>query len=375
MNTHNAIIPPHRLRELYGRWDDLLSSSYCGIPGNDATYSSTWTSILAESLLRDRAISALTVNGSEGTLALLPYYRQPDQGIPGLNRRLSAATEVYSGRTSFIAENNSPELCDSLLTALGNTIPGWDSFQLTVVSNSAAHRAIHAQVKTHGLLATCILAEESPYIELLGNWPDTFESLPKKLRWTIRKSEKDLATLGALTYEHHVSPDTADELLAHIYAIEQQSWKEHAGTSITTHGEQRDFYDAFIKLGSRAGLLSAHLLKLDNKPLAYILGVRTDDHMFLDLKESFVQSHAKYSPAHVLKRFALQTLISSGAVVYDFMGACEPYKMKWTDKTYRRYTIIIYNRTIRGRLGYLKSLIARNHQQVPAPDSPATDSP
>lgn len=375
MNTHNAIIPPERLRELYGRWDDLLASTYCGIPGNDATYSSTWTSALAESLLRDRAISALTVNGPEGTLALLPYYRQPAQGLLGLSRRLSAATEVYSGRTSFIARNNSAELCDLLLAALGNTIPQWDSFQLTVVQNSAAHRALYAQVRNGNLLATSILAEESPYIALLGNWADTFESLPKKLRWTIRKSEKDLSMLGALTYEHHHSPDTADELQSSIYEIEKQSWKEHAGSSITTHGEQQEFYDAFIRLGSRAGLLSAHLLKLDNKPLAYILGVRTSDHMFLDLKESFVQSHAKYSPAHVLKRFAFETLINSGVVVYDFMGACEPYKMKWTDKTYRRITIIIYNRTIRGRLGHLKSLMARYHQQVPAPDAQTTDSP
>jgi hypothetical protein len=31
------------------------------------------------------------------------------------------------------------------------------------------------------------------------------------------------------------------------------------------------------------------------------------------------------------------------------MGACEDYKLRWTDKTYRRSTYAIYNNNARGR--------------------------
>jgi CelD/BcsL family acetyltransferase involved in cellulose biosynthesis len=74
-------------------------------------------------------------------------------------------------------------------------------------------------------------------------------------------------------------------------------------------------------------MLSAHVLRLDGRPLAYILGVAAGDGAFLDLKESFDASYAQYSPGHVLKRFAMETLIARGVGIYDFMRACEPYKL------------------------------------------------
>ena len=57
------------------------------------------------------------------------------------------------------------------------------------------------------------------------------------------------------------------------------------------------------------------------------------DGTFLDLKESFVVAHSENSPGHVLKRYAMQTLLSRGI---------RPCKMRWTDQTYRCSTVSIY---------------------------------
>src|SRR5206468_7359533 len=141
----------------------------------------------------------------------------------------------------------------------------------------------------------------------------------------------------------------------------------------------RDFYEALVAAAARHGFLSAHVLRLDGKPLAYTLGLASVDGTFLDLKESFVAAHSEHSPGHVLKRYAMQTLLSRGIRLYDFMGACERYKMRWTDKTYRCSTVSIYNRTVRGRYWYWRSRLgralkgARGGRASPSAQRPAAD--
>jgi CelD/BcsL family acetyltransferase involved in cellulose biosynthesis len=183
--------------------------------------------------------------------------------------------------------------------------------------------------------------------------------LPKKTRWTIRKGLKELQALGTLEYDHVTKRDGVNRLMQNIYEVESCSWKDEIGTSITAQTEQRRFYEALVEVASDSGLLSAHVLRLNDKPVAYILGLTSADGTFLDLKESFARPYADYSPGHVLKRFAIATLIASGTRIYDFMGACEPYKMRWTDKTYRRVTLSIYNQGLRGRFWYWRSRLGR----------------
>jgi hypothetical protein len=67
----------------------------------------------------------------------------------------------------------------------------------------------------------------------------------------------------------------------------------------------------------------------------------------------------------VLKRFAFERLISRGVSLYDFMGRCEPYKMRWTDRTYRSLTVALFNGSIAGSLGYLRSRLGGHSQPVP----------
>jgi CelD/BcsL family acetyltransferase involved in cellulose biosynthesis len=200
---------------------------------------------------------------------------------------------------------------------------------------------------------------ESPYIELHPTWEALLAALPKKMRWTIRKSEKDLSALGSLTYEEVTAPEGVASLLAAIYEIEQKSWKEQSGTSITAQAGQREFYESCVAQGAQAGILSAHVLRLDGKPIAYILGIAAGDGVFLDQKESFDLAYSEHSPGHVLKHFAIERLLARGVKLYDLMGECEQYKMRWTSKTYTRLSLALYNRNLGGRLSHLRSMLRR----------------
>jgi CelD/BcsL family acetyltransferase involved in cellulose biosynthesis len=347
-------------------WDGLLRSGWGGIACSDATYSSAWISALRESLLKGQPVSAVMLRRSEATVGVLPYLRAGTGG-----RKLRMITEEYAGRASFLAGDGREAACRNLLEAFLSGTQFWDVLQLTVVEDSGAHRAIHAAAAQGRVSAACIGTVESPYIMLGQTWESTFQSLPKKLRWTIRKSEGDLTSLGNLVYTEHTEPAHVPEFLEALYQIEAGSWKQQSGTSITAQARQLDFYNSLAPHASKAGIFSGHLLRLDGKPLAYIMGLAAGDGTFLDLKESFVESHSQYSPAHVLKRFAMSRLIEKAVRIYDFMGVCEPYKMRWTDRIYRRHTLVLYNSTMRGRLLRLKSTLLRKGSPVPPPGTTA----
>jgi CelD/BcsL family acetyltransferase involved in cellulose biosynthesis len=193
------------------------------------------------------------------------------------------------------------------------------------------------------------------------------------MRWTIRKGERALSEKGRLEYEELSDPASVDKLMHSIHTIERRSWKEQSGTSITAQGKQQAFFEAFAALAAESGMLCGHVLRVDGKPIAYIFGVLDGDSVFLDLKESFDAAYAEYSPGHVLKRFAFQTLIARGVRIYDFMGRCEPYKMRWTDKTYHRLTVVLFNTTFRGSLAHLRSRFGSG--SAPLPQASSTQFP
>jgi CelD/BcsL family acetyltransferase involved in cellulose biosynthesis len=266
---------------------------------------------------------------------------------------LKSITEAHGGRTGVIARDNERELARFAYTQL-LSLTGWDIATFTLPARSASEVAMLEACASGSLRSRSIARFDSPFVVLEKSWEDQLAALPKKMRWTVRKSIKQLSSLGSVTYERYEDPTDRVSLLSAIDEIERNSWKENANTSLTAQEHQRHF---FVSLLENAGShVSAHILFIDKQPIAYILGLRDKD-TFLDLKESFSQSYAPYSPGHALKRFAIDHLIASGIKIYDFMGRCEPYKLKWTDRTYTRVTTTIYNRTMRGSLAYARSVI------------------
>jgi CelD/BcsL family acetyltransferase involved in cellulose biosynthesis len=343
--------------DLAPHWDRILRSCDQGIRGPDATCSAVWAQALAATLLKDRAVQTLVVSAGSAPVAIIPSYRESRAGFPLARRELRLITTAYCGRGGLLVSDDDSELTQYTLRQLKKEIPAWDVFVFDAVENSRSHAAIVRAAQRLSWPLRCIGASESPFIELAPQWQTMLAGLPKKMRWTIRKSERDLSALGRLEYCEVTDAADVPTLIETVYEIERKSWKEGSGTSITAHAPQQRFYEVFAGLAARHAMLSAHVLRLDGRPLAYILGVAAGDAAFLDLKESFDASYAQYSPGHVLKRFAMETLIARGVLIYDFMGACEPYKLRWTDRRYRRLTLALYKRSFRGSLQFARAAL------------------
>lgn len=365
MLTSNVHTRWETLSEVASDWDGLLRSCQNGVSGPDVTCSSAWARALAQSHLKTADVFGLSLSSESGRQAVLPLFRTCEQGSLLPRREIRAMTEAHAGRSGFLVRHNEVALVETLLRHVQTDLDPWDIFTFSVVEGSPSHTAVVQAAHNIPFRLRCIATRESPFIALESSWGAMLSALPKKFRWTIRKSEKDLSSKGRLQYERADAPASTRSLLDTIYAIERRSWKEQSGTSITAHDAQQAFYEALVPIAADAGILSAHVLRLDDQPIAYILGLVGEDGVFLDLKESFDLTYSELSPGHVLKRFAIEALIARGVTLYDFMGMCEPYKMRWTDRTYRRLTLAMFGRSFRGRYFYLRSRLSGSSKSVP----------
>jgi CelD/BcsL family acetyltransferase involved in cellulose biosynthesis len=339
-------------------WDRILTSCSKGVAGPDTTCSFTWSQALATTHLRNAQLRTLVVRSGSDAVAIVPTYFSGSRRSPLRPRELRLITQAHSGRSGVLAADNDAALIEFALESLMRDVPGWDVFQLGVVEGSESHQAVMQAASRLGLHVHVLDSGASPYVELAPTWDAVLGALPKKMRWTIRKSEKDLQGKGRLDYEEITTPDRVGSLLESIYAVERKSWKEESKTSITAHAEQQGFYETLVRLAAERGVLSAHVLRLNDEPLAYILGLAGADGVFLDLKESYDAAYREHSPGHVLKRYAIEAILARGVRLYDFMGGCEQYKLRWTDRTYRRVTLAICNRSFGGVVAHYRAVLS-----------------
>jgi len=329
-------------------WDRILERQSAGIMDFDFTASFEWAYTLWQTHWDSRPIQALVMRKAGEIAAILPLYRlnKTVRRIPC--RALSPIFELYSGRTGILLDAPDRSDLERFFSNLRSQPSTWDAFTMTVVQGSALETCFLQVVQAAGLVLQVLEELRSPYIPICNNWDTQFAGLPKKLRSTIRNGEKRLTERGTLSYSECRSPEDAKLFNVAVAEIERDSWKDSAGTSIAANPMHEAFHREMTVRAAERGNFSGHLLLLDEQPIAYVMGVLYNG-VFLDLKESYRNSFREMSPGHVLKSFIFTQLAQRGATVFDFMGKCEDYKMKWTDKTYCRVTYLLLNDTLRGR--------------------------
>jgi len=350
---------PEAWEELRAPWNDILASHSSGIDDLDVTSGFDWMLALWETHLNSGAIELLVLREGSKIQGILPFYRFDRKVRRVPCRNLAPVCEVYSGRTGFLLRNLDHDLLDAVFAHLAK-LGSWDTFTTTLVRGSVHDRLFRELASARGFHVRTIEEHVSPYIRMQESWGQHFASLPKKLRSTIRNGEKRLRERGTLAYRECRSLQEAHDFSAAVALIERDSWKDAAGTSIAANPLHEAFHHAMVIRAAESGFFSGHLLLLDDCPIAYVMGLLYNG-VFLDLKESYKNSLRESSPGHVLKNFVFNRLYEHNAKIYDFMGKCEDYKMKWTDNTYCRATYLLFNNTLRGRTArFLSNFLGRS---------------
>lgn len=338
------------LAELAPHWQALVAEAPDGLRGLDATNGPLWFSALARAFPQAREARVVVLREHGEVVGLLPLLAEP-AGLGG--KRLAPVTSLYSGRGGFLLKQAEPRLLAALLQAASRPFGAWQSMRVTLVRGSTSERLLRAVAPGLGLRLIEEADDASPYFPLLGDEQAFMSGMSKSLRQTLRTASNKFRALGelrAVEFADLASPEVALET---ILAVDRDSWKQAAGSAITSEPQQAGFYRELFGPALREGLLYGQVLYLGEQPLAYNFGLQAGG-VYSCLKISQTAQHEALSPAHLLNLQMINALRRRGVVNYDYMGAVEPHKLRWSDQTgrYGRVQVWIYNHGAQGALGW-----------------------
>lgn len=335
--------------ELEDAWIGLLRQHANAADGIDVTGTIEWTLSLWENHLHSQPEKIFLLSEAGQVCTILPCHQRNNSKYGVRENILEPITELFSGRTGFLLKDKSAAHLEAIFDFLFTQFPGWDAFCCTLVDGSPSARMFAAMVGKHRYSVRPIRHSTSPYISLPPQQEAYFSGLSKNFRDNLKKSENRLNKAGKMAVRFYQSPDEVKAFLDIILSIERRSWKEQAGTSITTNPIQEGLYRRILPRAAENQWLLGTVLSVDETPIAYAMGF-IFEHIYYNMKASYDESMRATGAGSFIYGPIIKELYRREVFMCDFMGECEEYKMRWTDATYSRTTYILYNQSIRGWL-------------------------
>ena len=171
----------------------------------------------------------------------------------------------------------------------------------------------------------------SPFLHPTGNWQDFLARRARKTKKNLNNIRNKIRLKGNVIV---INIRTYEEFLAcreEIFQVARQSWSEEGGDSLGSPAN-RDFYDSLAFSAAAKGWLSIWALYLDDRMIAVEFHLKAFGREHA-LRGHYLPDFASLSPGTYLEMSILEKIFAEEerVRVYDFGGAFDSYKKKWTD--------------------------------------------
>ena len=333
-------------------WNAIVRQNARTIDGLDVTATFDWTSALCDNFLPDQPQKVIVLQDGGDIVGVLPFFERKTKATGFVTREISPIVELYGRRGGFVVKDNSPSYLEKMFEFLYE-LKDWDTLTFTIVDGGAFANAFEQMVQSRGYVVDILSKSYSPCVSLTQDWDSYFSQLDPKFRYNFKNREKKLKQLGSIKFKIYETKEVSTEFIDAMLQIERRSWKEKAGTSITTNLYQERFYKLFTPRAVENGWFLGLLLTVNDVPIAHTYGI-VFENIFYNLKISYDESYKAISPGHLITGFTIRELYRRGVAIYDFHGNPEWYKMKWANMTYSKTHYVMYNKTWRARLARMK---------------------
>jgi CelD/BcsL family acetyltransferase involved in cellulose biosynthesis len=258
----------------------------------------------------------------------------------------------------------SPEAASEASEAIATAVAAradWDILRLGYLSPSgAAARMLAPALARQGLRLRAEDGGRNPFVPLSGSWEDYYRSRSRRLKKANNLANNRLQRAGVVRTDHFNSRGSqADfgDVLETVIDISRRSWKRSTTNSLDQPGPQA-FIRSLSSAARKRGWLSIWLIHVGANPLAMEYQL-VDGGNVHALRADFDASCTDISPGSVLFRQLLERTFQCGLRRY-YMGPGEnPYKKHWADESESLQRIVVYNRTLRGRMMWFLDSIAK----------------
>lgn len=344
-------------------WNTLVQQQSHIPYGIGPTSSFDLTALTWKILIPDAALHILVAREAGTVRAILPCYRARRTIGPMGWTEIGLLPDLYPGRTGVIHAQERPEPGLSLLRFVMSRPKDFDVYTMTFVEGSTLEAAFLKTVSDSGLTARTISQTACPYIAIPENWDDLLARLGSRFRRNLRSRERKLRGVGRLSIEPFTTPESCKEFLSGVIRVERRSWKEAAGTSLTTNEEQLRYHEELVRICAADGSLQSFLLMLDDDPIAHVIGLRSNG-VYLNLKSSFIETYRKYGLGTIIKSLIIRDVFGGTVKYWDFVGESQEHKMQWTDKTYTLKKYAVFSSSAKGHVLRMRSGVGHQMRRL-----------
>ncbi len=323
---------------LRAEWDALAKRE-----GASPSHGFDWTAAVWEVHWQRRELVLLVARDGGELVGVAPLRveRAWRKGVPA--KFLKPLTSSYSVHgTEFLLSRSHPGALAAFGEWLSASHPDWDLWVMYFVADDPQRKEFERLARRYGYRFTTQRTDRSPFLPLSGTWDEFLKCRPSKFRSDLKARERRLREKGRLDFRIVDGRGSRSETFAAIHEIENDSWKDGAGTSITKQTQQALFYERYADTDTARSDLRVALLCLDGEPVAYDYALFRDGIYFL-LKTSYKERFRSDCPGVVLRKLVIERLFGEGAREIDFLGRDEPWKLKWTDRVREHVSYGVFN--------------------------------
>ena len=319
-------------------WNQLVSEST--FDSIFATYE--WFSSWIRYYGISNSLKILIAHENNRLCGILPLYADRKKLYGSEYITLRSLSNWHSSKFNFIVtRERAAEIMRLSLNYLTESMR-WDCMQMEYVPEEAHSISMLKDLEKKSYYR--IILEDrmkSPYIELNGTWEEYLQMRGKKLRRNLDYFEKRITKEGKKEVSTIENGDDLDEHLREALKIEKSSWKGEEGTAIANSDVDTNFYTALARNMSEKDHFVLHFLVVSGEKIAFCYGLKYKNR-FNALKIGYDPQYAQLSPGRVLLKKIVQNLYQDSRYdIFDFLGANDEWKTKWTDKSQQMYRMTL----------------------------------
>lgn len=190
---------------------------------------------------------------------------------------------------------------------------------------------------------------EHSFLAISADWESYFLTLSHDFRRNLKRTERDLTKLGAITFQLATSPDDIQLAFDAMREIDAASWKAKNGETIDATANLSSYYLGLASEFAAAGKLVLAILRVGGEPVAMIMAIH-DKGILYTMKTSFKinSGSARISPGNLVMLHLLKNAWSRGYSGIDFVSK-QPYTEKWKASTQAFCRDLLFNAGLYGK--------------------------
>jgi CelD/BcsL family acetyltransferase involved in cellulose biosynthesis len=333
-------------------WDRLLDGFEQATPFLTFEWTELWWRYFGEG----KELCLLVVEDDTGVQAIAPLMRYRDHSFLRLPVQvIQLIGNFHSNRLDVITTVANRRACIKAIYGYLQS-ESWDTLYCLLIpecSPNVSH--LLDCCEDFGYKAVMQRVQQSPYVKVETDWSAYWASRSEGGRRGLKNRIRHLEAMGTLHFETMYLADDVDGLMESIFEVASKGWAYRQGSAICSTPQLKGFYAELARIANRRQWLKCHLLKLDDKPIAFEMCLHYNNTTY-GLKSGYCEELSKLSPGRVLWYLALQKDFSTHIAEFDFLGNSEPYKLRWATGMREHLKLFIFNSTLRAKWLHWKPL-------------------